>query len=67
MKFELAQKFCERALQIDNDNVRALELTSSLLLDMGAVIIAYFLDNTFFIYYLLVSVLFTSLSINKKL
>ena len=43
MKFELAQKFCERALQIDNDNVRALELTSSLLLDMGAVIIAYFI------------------------
>jgi len=37
MKFELAQKFCERALQIDNDNVRALELTSSLLLDMGEV------------------------------
>ena len=47
MKFELAQKFCERALQIDNDNVRALELTSSLLLDMGAVMIAYFIDNPF--------------------
>eukprot|EP00088_Acartia_fossae_P065902 TRINITY_DN813_c0_g1_i1.p1 TRINITY_DN813_c0_g1~~TRINITY_DN813_c0_g1_i1.p1 ORF type:complete len:377 (-),score=93.86 TRINITY_DN813_c0_g1_i1:195-1325(-) len=36
-KYELAQKFCERALQIDNDNVRALELTSGLLLDMGQV------------------------------
>jgi len=36
-KYELAQKFCERALQIDNDNVRALELTSGLLLDMGQI------------------------------
>jgi len=37
LNIELAQKFCERALQIDNDNVRALELTASLLLDMGEV------------------------------
>jgi len=36
-KIELAQKFCERALQIDNDNIRGLELTASLLLDMGEV------------------------------
>jgi len=36
-KYELAQKFCERALQMDNDNVRALELTSGLLLDMGQI------------------------------
>ena len=36
-KFELAQRFCERALEMDNDNVKALELTSSLLLEMGQV------------------------------
>jgi len=34
-KYELAQKFCERALEMDADNVRALELTSSLLLELG--------------------------------
>lgn len=36
-KFDLAQRFCERALEMDNDNVKALELTSSLLLEMGQV------------------------------
>jgi len=36
-KFELAQKFCERALQIDENNIRALQLTAGLLLDMGEV------------------------------
>ena len=36
-KFDMAQRFCERALEMDNDNVRALELTSSLLLELGQV------------------------------
>ena len=36
-KYELAQKFCERALEMDADNVRALELTASLLLELGQV------------------------------
>ena len=33
--YELAQKFCQRALEIDADNVRALEVTASLLLESG--------------------------------
>jgi len=36
-KYELAQKFCQRALEMDNDNVRALELSGSLLLEMGEI------------------------------
>jgi len=36
-KYDLAQKFCERALQLDSDNVRALELSSGLLLELGQV------------------------------
>ena len=36
--YELAQKFCQRALEIDADNVRALEVTASLLLESGQVI-----------------------------
>jgi len=35
--YELAQKFCQRALEIDADNVRALEVTASLLLESGQV------------------------------
>lgn len=34
-EFSLAQKFCERALEIDGDNVRALETSASLLLELG--------------------------------
>ena len=34
-QFPMAQKFCERALEIDGDNVRALETSASLLLEMG--------------------------------
>jgi len=33
--YEMAQKFCQRALEIDNDNVRALEATATLLLEAG--------------------------------
>lgn len=33
--FELAQKFCERALDQESDNVRALETSASLLLELG--------------------------------
>ena len=33
--YELAQKFCQRALEMDADNVRALEVTASLLLESG--------------------------------
>jgi len=36
-KYDLAQKFCERALEIDSDNVKALELTAGLLLEMGQI------------------------------
>jgi hypothetical protein len=32
--YEMAQKFCQRALEIDNDNVRALEITATLLLEV---------------------------------
>ena len=32
--YELAQRFCQRALEIDNDNVRALEITATLLLEV---------------------------------
>ena len=33
--YEMAQKFCQRALEIDNDNVRALEATATLLLEVS--------------------------------
>ena len=33
--YEMAQKFCQRALEMDNDDVRALELTASLLLEVN--------------------------------
>jgi len=34
-KYELAQKFCQRALEMDPDNVRALEMSGNLLLELG--------------------------------
>jgi len=34
-KYELAQKFCQRALEMDADNVRALEMSGNLLLELG--------------------------------
>ncbi|KAK7109107.1 uncharacterized protein [Littorina saxatilis] len=34
-QYELAQKFCQRALEQDADNVRALETSGSLLLELG--------------------------------
>jgi len=34
---ELAMKFCERALQTDENNIRALQLTAGLFLDLGEV------------------------------
>ncbi|GFR79364.1 TPR repeat-containing protein YDR161W [Elysia marginata] len=33
--YELAQKFCQRALEMEPDNVRALETSASLLLELG--------------------------------
>ena len=33
--FELAQKFCQRALEQDVDNIRALETSGTLLLEVG--------------------------------
>jgi len=36
-KYEMAQKFCQRALEMDNDNGRALELSGGLLLEMGEI------------------------------
>ena len=36
--YEMAQKFCQRALEIDNDNVRALETTATLLLEVNCFI-----------------------------
>ncbi|GFO37931.1 upf0661 tpr repeat-containing protein c16d10.01c, partial [Plakobranchus ocellatus] len=35
--YELAQKFCQRALEMEPDNVRALETSASLLLELGNV------------------------------
>ncbi|CAL1536079.1 unnamed protein product [Lymnaea stagnalis] len=35
--YELAQKFCQRALETDPDNVRALETSASLLVELGNV------------------------------
>ena len=35
--YEMAQKFCQRALEIDNDNVRALETTATLLLEVSII------------------------------
>jgi len=35
--YEMAQKFCQRALEMDADNVRALETTATLLLEAGDV------------------------------
>ncbi|XP_060595383.1 uncharacterized protein LOC132749586 [Ruditapes philippinarum] len=34
-EYELAQKFCQRALEIEADNVRALETSGALLIDLG--------------------------------
>lgn len=34
-EYELAQKFCQRALETEPDNVRALELSGGLLIDLG--------------------------------
>ncbi|XP_056019872.1 uncharacterized protein LOC125669168 [Ostrea edulis] len=34
-QYELAQKFCQRALEIEPDNMRALETAGSLLLELG--------------------------------
>jgi len=34
-QYETAQKFCQRALEMDCDNVRGLELSGALLLEMG--------------------------------
>jgi len=33
--FELAQKFCQRALETEPDNVRALEVSASMLMELG--------------------------------
>lgn len=37
LNFDMAQKFCQRALEIDQDHVKALEVTASLLLEGGDV------------------------------
>ena len=37
--YEMAQKFCQRALEMDNDNVRALEITATLLLEVSLIIV----------------------------
>lgn len=34
-EYELAQKFCQRALEMEADNVRALETSGALLTDLG--------------------------------
>ena len=34
-EFSLAQKFCQRALEMEPDNVRALETCGTLLLELG--------------------------------
>ena len=35
LNFDMAQKFCQRALEIDQDHVKALEITASLLLEVN--------------------------------
>ena len=35
LNFDMAQKFCHRALEIDPDHVKALEVTASLLLEVN--------------------------------
>ena len=34
-EYQLAQKFCQRALELEADNVRALEASGQLLLELG--------------------------------
>ena len=34
-EYEMAQKFCQRALEIDHDHIKALETTGALLLELG--------------------------------
>ena len=34
-EFEMAQKFCQRALELEPDNVQALETCGTLLLELG--------------------------------
>lgn len=34
-EYEMAQKFCQRALQMEPDNVRALESSGNLLAELG--------------------------------
>ena len=34
-EYDLAQKFCQRALELDADNADALETTGTLLLELG--------------------------------
>lgn len=36
-KYDLAKKFCERALELESDHPRALEMTGNLLLELGEV------------------------------
>jgi len=36
-QFDAAEKFCQRALEVDGDNVRALEMSANLLLERGEV------------------------------
>jgi len=36
-KYDLAQKFCQRALELDSDNIRALEMSGNLLLELGEI------------------------------
>ena len=34
-QYEMAQKFCQRALEMEPDNVRVLEVSGTLLLEVG--------------------------------
>ena len=34
-QFDAAEKFCQRALEMDGDNVKALEMSANLLLERG--------------------------------
>ena len=51
-EYELAQKFCQRALEMEPDNVRALETSGSLLIDLGNLDAAKQVNSLFFFFFL---------------
>ena len=65
--YELAQKFCQRALEMEPDNVRALETSSSLLLELGDMESAKHVSNANLDLHLLELLVSKALSVKKKI